>query len=813
VNGDKIRLNSAPIAGSALMMSGALPKHAARSYAWIDPLPPVVQATYWLEDIDVNGTRTMHGPISVTSSAPPNIEATAAETRTLSQLHQASPPASGSQQSHVVERFASTSSPTSGQMQKQFQLAANPAVKIEVRHEGWYSITQPDLVKAGLDPNIDPAVLHLYAEAIEQPILISGATPGPGGFGAQAAIEFYGTAINTVFSGTRVYWLVAEETPGMRIPQVAASSGSNQPPASYSATVELQQHTIYVAALLTTNGENFFGSLVSSTPVDQVLDVPQFNANSAQAAQLEVSLQGIVTAYPHDVAVVLNGASMGDVTFTGQSQGTWKASIPAGVLQPGKNTVTLTAQNGEYDASLVNYIRITYPRNYVADSDQLKFTGRAGDEITVSNFLSAPLVFDITDANQPVELTPAVRSANGQYEIALQVPFSTTNPSSPDRHTLLAVAQDRIRRAAKVSANHPSEWHRVQAGADIAMVSFGDFAATLAPLVRVHQEQGQSSAVIPVGDLYDEFTFGEHSPVAIRQFLYTAKQNWKKPPAYLLLNGRASLDPRNYLGFGDLDLIPTRIVPSASLMTASDDWFADFDNDDLTKIAIGRLPVATVEEAKTVVQKIAGYEGQSPSGTWTGNALFVADKNDTENFTQDSNTVQAMLPASMQASQVFVGTVGVADAKTDIVSAINSGQGLVNYLGHGSEEQWEGSDIFDETTVSSLTNGSELPVFLIMDCLNGFFQDVTAQPLGVVLLLAPNGGAAAVLASSGLNQAPPQTLLDERVIQHALGAKAMTLGAAIVKAKSEIPSMDVRRTFVLLGDPAMLIKLPDGSSH
>jgi hypothetical protein len=131
---------------------------------------------------------------------------------------------------------------------------------------------------------------------------------------------------------------------------------------------------------------------------------------------------------------------------------------------------------------------------------------------------------------------------------------------------------------------------------------------------------------------------------------------------------------------------------------------------------------------------------------------------------------------------------------------------LVNYLGHGSEEEWSGSDIFDTTSVSSLTNGSQLPVFLIMDCLNGFFQDVYAQPLGVTLMLASNGGAVAVLASSGLNQPAPQTNLDALVVQNALHAKGARLGDAIVKAKSHLGDLDVRRTFVLLGDPAMQVK-------
>jgi uncharacterized Fe-S cluster-containing radical SAM superfamily protein len=117
-------------------------------------------------------------------------------------------------------------------------------------------------------------------------------------------------------------------------------------------------------------------------------------------------------------------------------------------------------------------------------------------------------------------------------------------------------------------------------------------------------------------------------------------------------------------------------------------------------------------------------------------------------------------------------------------------------------------DIFDTNSVNSLTNGSQLPVFLIMDCLNEFFEDVYAQPLGVTLLLAPNGGAVGVLASSGLNQPSLQTPLDALVVQGAMNGQGTTLGDAIAKAKSHNGDLDVRRTFVLLGDPAMQVKQP-----
>jgi hypothetical protein len=116
--------------------------------------------------------------------------------------------------------------------------------------------------------------------------------------------------------------------------------------------------------------------------------------------------------------------------------------------------------------------------------------------------------------------------------------------------------------------------------------------------------------------------------------------------------------------------------------------------------------------------------------------------------------------------------------------------------------------MFDTNSVASLTNGSQLPVFLIMDCLNGFFQDIYSQPLGVTLLTAPNGGAVAVLASSGLNQPVPQTRLDALVVQRALSADRPTLGDSILKAKAQIGDASVRRTYVLFGDPAMRIKQP-----
>ena len=72
--------------------------------------------------------------------------------------------------------------------------------------------------------------------------------------------------------------------------------------------------------------------------------------------------------------------------------------------------------------------------------------------------------------------------------------------------------------------------------------------------------------------------------------------------------------------------------------------------------------------------------------------------------------------------------------------------------------------------------------------------------------------SAAVLASSGLNQPAPQIALDALILQNALNAQRTTLGESVVKAKSKIADPDVRRTFILFGDPAMQVKQAPAAS-
>ena len=189
----------------------------------------------------------------------------------------------------------------------------------------------------------------------------------------------------------------------------------------------------------------------------------------------------------------------------------------------------------------------------------------------------------------------------------------------------MAFSESRVEKAAALEANQPSNWHQAGRAADLVIISHGDFLESLSPLKALREAQGFSVALIDVEDLYDEFSFGMKTPQALRDFLFQARSSWAKAPRFVLLVGDATFDPRNYLGLGSYDFVPTKLIDTAYLETASDDWFVDFDGDGLPEMAVGRLPVRTAQEATKLVSKIVGYEQGAGGGQ---DVLLVADMND-----------------------------------------------------------------------------------------------------------------------------------------------------------------------------------------
>jgi hypothetical protein len=209
-----------------------------------------------------------------------------------------------------------------------------------------------------------------------------------------------------------------------------------------------------------------------------------------------------------------------------------------------------------------------------------------------------------------------------------------------------------------------------------------------------------------------------------------------------------------------------------------------------------------------MVSKILSYSAGTPSA-WNSHALMVADADDPGlSFSQQSQAIQNLLPKSISSTDIFTSALGTATAQQNLIDGINSGQLLVNYNGHGSVEVWSSGSLFDDAHAAALTNGNKLPLFVIMNCLNGFFHDVYTQSMAEALMLAPNGGAVAVWASSGLTAPEPQFSMDRNFAQSLSSTANLAVGDAAMKAKAGISDQDVKKTFILFGDPAMRLQRP-----
>jgi MYXO-CTERM domain-containing protein len=295
-----------------------------------------------------------------------------------------------------------------------------------------------------------------------------------------------------------------------------------------------------------------------------------------------------------------------------------------------------------------------------------------------------------------------------------------------------------------------------------------------------------------VQDVYDEQGFGDKSAAAIRAFVQRARAAWRTPPRFVLLVGDATFDPRNFLGKGDLDFIPTRLIDTASMETASDDWFVDGDLDGVPEIAIGRLPVRTPAQADAIVGKLLGYAGKDDLSR---GGLFVTDTDDVDlDFSGASTAGEAKVSDIMPVDRFQRTTSGTPDV---LLNKLGAGPFLVNYIGHGSVEVWDG--LLNSTQAAALTN-DHASIYVVMNCLNGFFHDLYTTSLAESLITAPQGGAVAVWATSSLAEYAPQPAFDQEFLMR---LSRTSLGEAAVAAKGRITDSDTRRTWMLFGDPTL----------
>ncbi len=819
-NGQRAPVTNGLVAGNVLFSGPTIALSSGRSYSYTDRNAPA-GANYWLEDVDISGPSTMNGPAVAREDEASRLMPVSGASDTMSKGGNGNSPildnssfsgktGHGNQTSPGFDskphgKQTGTAGTSSATQNRQFSLASGAGVKVLVNQEGWYHVSHQDLVNAGWNPGNSSAGLQLYVEGNPIPMLVSDSG------GGNYSMEFYGTGLDTVATDTRVYW-IANTGAGTRLASKTGSSGSS-PGSDFPFTVERKDRVVYVPGILNGDAESWYGPIVGGTsfgPADQSVSVTHLNTANTGSANLDVAIETATPSVEHLIDVTVNGNFAGQLSYFDQGHFDSSLTIPVSWLVEGSNSI-LIQEEGDSNFAIMDSVALTYPHSFAADSDALEFTTTGSRHVTIPGFTVPGIrVFDISNPSAVTALSGSV-GPDGSGGYALTV----NTPSAVGALTLLAVGSDRVSAPSGLANNAGSDWNKKNNSADLAIISHASFISAAGPLATLRSSQGLATQVIDVADIYDEFNFGEKDPSAIKTFLQWTTSNWKKAPKYVLFLGDGSFDPRDYEGLGTTDFMPAKLVNTFFLKTASDDWFVDFNNDGAPDMAIGRLPADTLSDATTIVGKIASYGTSSPS---TG-VLIVGDHNDENNFhgaisglvslVGHGKTAQPICldPDPVDASYPNIGTcVGAASVHTGVINAINGGVALVNWVGHGEQTSWSMQDVFNTGDLGSLTNAGHLPIALTMDCLNGYFQDPTAETMAESLLLSPNGGAAAVFASSALTLFESQVPVNQALYQQLFGTTGPRLGDAIKVAKAATSDLDVKKTFILFGDPTMKMR-------
>ena len=218
----------------------------------------------------------------------------------------------------------------------------------------------------------------------------------------------------------------------------------------------------------------------------------------------------------------------------------------------------------------------------------------------------------------------------------------------------------------------------------------------------------------------------------------------------MLLLGDSTYDPRNFTGTSQPSPLPALWTKTSYLWTVSDPELAAVNGEDaLPDLAIGRLPATTVEEARSLVEKLLAWEdsGQGLSGA----AVLVADNPDAGgDFDADIDDIAGSFFQGRAVSTLKLSQLG-AQMRPAILDAMNSGLSLLSYVGHGGAAVWASENVWNSWDAPALQAQSRQPLLLTLNCLNGYFVAPAFNSLAESLLKVEGRGAIASFSPSGLS--------------------------------------------------------------
>lgn len=252
--------------------------------------------------------------------------------------------------------------------------------------------------------------------------------------------------------------------------------------------------------------------------------------------------------------------------------------------------------------------------------------------------------------------------------------------------------------------------------------------------------------------------------------------------------------------------VPTHYVPAKVNLRwgsepeiATDNWYADLDDDHVPDVAIGRLSADSADQLATIVRKIIAYEAASPTDEWRRQINLVAGL----------GGFGALVDTALEAAARSIIAEGIPPAYgtsftqanwrspycppparfgETVIGRLNEGCLFWVYLGHGQPRELdrvqvpgEEFSILQAADVNRLRRGRGSPIALFLACYTAAY-DARGDCLAEELLRAEQGPVAAI-GGSRVTMPYAMSLLGMGLLKECFVTRRPTIGEVLLHAK------------------------------
>lgn len=372
---------------------------------------------------------------------------------------------------------------------------------------------------------------------------------------------------------------------------------------------------------------------------------------------------------------------------------------------------------------------------------------------------------------------------------------------------------------------------------DLIIITHSEFITEAKRLADFREQNDQLKVkVVSTDQIFNEFSSGKQDVSALRDFIkYVYDQgDGEKRLQNVLLFGKGSFDYKDRINRN------TNFVPIYSSRNSlhpirsfsSDDYYTFMDEEEgewpesgndnhLMDIGVGRLPVKTIEEARSMVDKLINYSSEKEAlGKWRNEIVFVADDGDNNLHQKDAEKLSTHVDTAytqfnvnkiyIDAYEQVLSSSGetAPEAKNQLDRSIDDGRLIVNFTGHGSPTRWTSETILNITSALEMENTNKLPLFITATCEFGRHENPKSISGAEYLLNNPQGGAIGLVTTSRPVYSSTNFILNKEFYNQVFEKKEgnyNTIGEIFRRTKNHPSNGLVNRNFALLADPSMTL--------